>query len=104
LYFCVGRPECGKQSLADLMIRPIQRLPSTALILSTLVKRTKEPNPDAEWMLKAVEAINSANNAINEGKRVTEARIAMFDIYNEIDGCPVCNLLRLTFNLVLLKD
>lgn len=85
----VGRPECGRQTLIDLLIRPVQRLPSTSLILSALVKRTKEPNPDAEWILKAVEKINSVNSAVNDGRKLTDERVAMFEIYNEIEGCPV---------------
>ena len=29
-----GKPECGRQSLEELMIRPIQRLPSITLLLN----------------------------------------------------------------------
>lgn len=30
---CQTRPECGRQSLQELMIRPVQRLPSISLLL-----------------------------------------------------------------------
>lgn len=29
-----SKPECGRQSLQDLMIRPVQRLPSISLLLN----------------------------------------------------------------------
>lgn len=29
-----AKPECGRQSLAELLIRPVQRLPSVALLLN----------------------------------------------------------------------
>lgn len=38
LFFCSqinqAKPECGRQSLAELLIRPVQRLPSVALLLN----------------------------------------------------------------------
>jgi len=30
----VSRPECGRQSLNELLIRPVQRLPSISLLLN----------------------------------------------------------------------
>lgn len=30
---CQTKPECGRQTLAELMIRPVQRLPSVMLLL-----------------------------------------------------------------------
>ncbi len=29
-----AKPECGRQTLAELLIRPVQRLPSVALLLN----------------------------------------------------------------------
>lgn len=31
---CERRPECSRQSLTELMIRPVQRLPSISLLLT----------------------------------------------------------------------
>lgn len=31
---CISKAECGRQSLAELLIRPVQRLPSMNLLLS----------------------------------------------------------------------
>lgn len=31
---CQTRPECGRQTLQDLLIRPVQRLPSISLLLN----------------------------------------------------------------------
>lgn len=34
LKICQTKPECGRQSLQELLIRPVQRLPSISLLLS----------------------------------------------------------------------
>lgn len=34
LKLCQSKPECGRQSLQDLLIRPVQRLPSINLLLN----------------------------------------------------------------------
>lgn len=33
LHVCQARPECGRQTLRELLIKPIQRLPSISLLL-----------------------------------------------------------------------
>lgn len=33
LQVCQSKPECGRQSLTELLIRPVQRLPSVSLLL-----------------------------------------------------------------------
>jgi hypothetical protein len=30
----IAKPECGRQSLSELLIRPVQRLPSISLLLN----------------------------------------------------------------------
>lgn len=34
---CQTRPECGRQTLQDLLIRPVQRLPSISLLLNGII-------------------------------------------------------------------
>ena len=34
LKICQTKPECGRQSLQELLIRPVQRLPSISLLLN----------------------------------------------------------------------
>ena len=38
---CERRPECSRQTLTELMIRPVQRLPSISLLLTDLLKHTR---------------------------------------------------------------
>ena len=83
-----GRAEFGKQSLADLMIRPVQRLPSTALILDNLKKHTDEKNPDYEWTAKALDVIHQANLNINEEKKRNEVLHAIYELDQKVDGLP----------------
>lgn len=83
------KPECGRQSLQDLMIRPVQRLPSISLLLNDILKHTNKSNPDYVRLEEALKAIKEVMMHINEDKRKTESRMAIFDIFNDIEGCPV---------------
>uniref|UniRef100_A0A182WL58 Pebble n=1 Tax=Anopheles minimus TaxID=112268 RepID=A0A182WL58_9DIPT len=83
-----AKPECGRQSLQDLMIRPVQRLPSISLLLNDILKHTGKANPDHKKLDDALKAIKEVMTYINEDKRKTEGQMAMFDIFNDIDNCP----------------
>ncbi|XP_066203614.1 protein ECT2 isoform X7 [Saccopteryx leptura] len=87
-----AKPECGRQSLVELLIRPVQRLPSVALLLNDLKKHTAEENPDKSTLEKAIESLKEVMTHINEDKRKTEAQKQIFDVVYEVDGCPA-NLL-----------
>uniref|UniRef100_A0A8B9UDM3 Epithelial cell transforming 2 n=2 Tax=Anas zonorhyncha TaxID=75864 RepID=A0A8B9UDM3_9AVES len=87
-----AKPECGRQSLAELLIRPVQRLPSVALLLNDLKKHTAEENPDKIILERAIESLKEVMTHINEDKRKTEAQRQFFDVVYEVDGCPA-NLL-----------
>ncbi|KAM6063452.1 protein ECT2 isoform 4-T4 [Chlamydotis macqueenii] len=87
-----AKPECGRQSLAELLIRPVQRLPSVALLLNDIKKHTAEENPDKITLERAIESLKEVMTHINEDKRKTEAQRQFFDVVYEVDGCPA-NLL-----------
>ncbi|KAI1235986.1 hypothetical protein IHE44_0002079 [Lamprotornis superbus] len=87
-----AKPECGRQSLAELLIRPVQRLPSVALLLNDIKKHTSEENPDKITLERAIESLKEVMTHINEDKRKTEAQRQFFDVVYEVDGCPA-NLL-----------
>lgn len=84
-----SKPECGRQTLQDLMIRPVQRLPSISLLISDIMKHTPQANPDFHRLENALNAIKKVMEHINEDKRKTEGRVALFDIFNDIENCPV---------------
>ena len=85
---CQSRIECNRESLTEMLIRPVQRLPSISLLLTELIKRTDESNPDKKYLIEALESIRRVMNMVNEDKRKTEGQIAMFDIVNNIEDCP----------------
>ncbi|KAJ1087590.1 hypothetical protein NDU88_000757 [Pleurodeles waltl] len=87
-----ARQECGRQTLAELLIRPVQRLPSVALLLNDLKKHTSDDNPDKVTLEKAIESLKEVMTHINEDKRKTEGQRQIFDVVYEVDGCPA-NLL-----------
>lgn len=88
LKVCQTRPECGRQGLQDLLIRPVQRLPSIMLLLNDILKNTGKSNADFLALEQALSAIKEVMTHINEDKRKTEGQKVMFDIFNEIHDCP----------------
>ncbi|KAL1022457.1 hypothetical protein UPYG_G00027870 [Umbra pygmaea] len=87
-----SKPECGRQTLVELLIRPVQRLPSVALLLNDIKKHTADDNPDKIMLEKAIESLKEVMTHINEDKRKTEGQKQIFDVVYEVDGCPA-NLL-----------
>ncbi|KAK4880377.1 hypothetical protein RN001_008523 [Aquatica leii] len=85
---CQTRPECGRQKLQDLLIRPVQRLPSISLLLNDILKHTPKTNSDHSALDQALAALKEVMTHINEDKRKTEGQRVMFDIFNDIDNCP----------------
>ncbi|KRZ70695.1 Protein ECT2, partial [Trichinella papuae] len=83
-----NRPESNRESLQELIIRPVQRLPSVILLLSELLKNTDKANKDYQCIAKAIDALKQVLTHINEDKRKTEGQVKLFDIVNEIENCP----------------
>ncbi|XP_034239335.1 protein ECT2-like isoform X2 [Thrips palmi] len=88
LKVCQSKPECGRQTLGELLIRPVQRLPSISLLLGDILKHTSKNNPDHAALEEALKAIREVMTHINEDKRRMEACMDMFSIFNDIDNCP----------------
>ncbi|XP_037075712.1 protein ECT2-like isoform X2 [Pollicipes pollicipes] len=83
-----SKPECGRQTLQELLIRPVQRLPSMILLLNDLLKHTPKSHPDHQRLEEAVAKIKEVMTHINEDKRRTEGQMALFNIFNDIENCP----------------
>ena len=87
---CQSKPECGRQTLAELMIRPVQRLPSVNLLLNDLLKHTKKErdHKDTPALEAALEKVKDVLKNINEDKRKTEGQVCLFEIFSDIENCP----------------
>lgn len=83
-----SKPQCGRQTLQELMIQPVQRLPFMSLLIKDILKHTPKSNPDHKELEKALNAIKDINNFINEDKRKTEGYTILLNIVNDIDNCP----------------
>lgn len=54
-----------------------------------ILKYTNKNNPDQSALQAAVSSIREVNTHINEDKRRTEGQMEIFNIYNDIENCPV---------------
>ncbi|XP_063061433.1 rho guanine nucleotide exchange factor 17-like [Engraulis encrasicolus] len=61
-----------KQALADLMIKPVQRIPRYELLVKDLLKHTPEEHPDHQFLLDAQRNIKRLAERINKGRRSAE--------------------------------
>ncbi|CAF3599045.1 unnamed protein product [Rotaria sp. Silwood1] len=77
-----------KTELADLMIRPIQRLPSVLLLLERLLKYTPTIHNDYQLLTNAIDKLREVAKKLNEERGKTEKHLSMFNIVNSIDNCP----------------
>uniref|UniRef100_A0A0N5AKV9 Protein ECT2 n=1 Tax=Syphacia muris TaxID=451379 RepID=A0A0N5AKV9_9BILA len=83
-----SRSECQRNQLNDLLVRPVQRLPSVVLLLKAVLKKTERSNPDAPYLTKAMKALENVLASANESRRQTESYTVIFRISREIDRCP----------------
>jgi hypothetical protein len=83
-----SRPECGRQTLAELLITPVQRIPRIILLVQDLLKHTDPTHPDHCQLEGAVESLKNVMNHINEDKRKTEGQMYMFEMIREIEDVP----------------
>lgn len=54
-----------------------------------ILKHSDKNNPDHQALVAALASIREVMTHINEDKRRTEGQVALFDIFNDIDNCPV---------------
>ncbi|CAF4807136.1 unnamed protein product, partial [Rotaria socialis] len=88
LKICEHKSELGKQHLADLMIRPIQRLPSVLLLLERLLKYTPATQIDYQILTNSINKLREVARKLNEERGKTEKHLSLFSIVNSIDNCP----------------
>ncbi|KOB72011.1 Pebble, partial [Operophtera brumata] len=93
LKICQTKPECGRQSLQELLIRPVQRLPSISLLLDDILKHTNKNNPDHSALVQALAGLREVMSHINEDKRKTEGQLQIGDhlvLFLFTDTMEVC--------------
>ncbi|TKR80416.1 hypothetical protein L596_014493 [Steinernema carpocapsae] len=84
-----SHPDCCRNTLKELLIRPVQRLPSVILLLKELLKRTEKSNPDYAYITHAIEYVEQVVSLSNESRRQTDNYARVLELLNEIDGLPV---------------
>uniref|UniRef100_A0A1I7S6C2 Protein ECT2 n=1 Tax=Bursaphelenchus xylophilus TaxID=6326 RepID=A0A1I7S6C2_BURXY len=83
-----SNPACRKCSLRDMLIRPVQRLPSVILLLKELRKATDKNNPDYQWLEKAIQSVDEVLTKSNKRRQMTDQYSGFMQIANDIEGFP----------------
>lgn len=83
-----SNPECQKNSIRDLFIRPVQRIPSVLLLLQELFKRTEKNNLDYLYVKGAIEKLKGVLEKTNESRRRTENYQHFMEICQDIEDLP----------------
>ncbi|OWA52154.1 Protein ECT2 [Hypsibius exemplaris] len=84
LKFRQTQPGSGRQHLHDLLIRPIQRVPSVVSLLRDIKNKTDDSNPDSVELEKAIVEVQRVLSFINEQKREAE----ILELIAEIERRP----------------
>lgn len=73
-----------------------------------ILKNTPKTNPDHSALEQALAALREVMLHINEDKRKTEGQVTLFNIFNDIDNCPVSkyfvNLNKNKFYVIILYN
>lgn len=83
-----SRADCRRNHLSDLLVRPVQRLPSVVLLLKAVLKNTDRSNQDYTCLVKASKEIEGILSTANQTRERTDSYIEIFQITSEIDRCP----------------
>ncbi|VDK54243.1 unnamed protein product [Anisakis simplex] len=62
-----SREECERNNLKDLLVRPVQRLPSVLLLLRAIQKKTDSKNPDYPEILSSARTLTSELHVLSLG-------------------------------------
>nr|CDS26114.2 protein ect2 [Hymenolepis microstoma] len=82
------RREYGRQSICDLLIRPVQRLPSILLLMQGIQKFTPPTHPDYEDVVAFTAKLNTLLEKINARLKKTEEYMSLLNLYHDISGAP----------------
>ena len=58
-------------------------------MFADILRNTPQTSVDYEKLDAAIKEIHNVMTYINEDKKRTEGQVALFDIFNEIEKCPV---------------
>ncbi|KAI6210017.1 Protein ECT2 [Aphelenchoides besseyi] len=88
---CEVNGDGKRYKLSDLLIRPVQRLPSVMLLHSELIKATEKKshnNPDIPWLRAAHETIQYVLSMSNEKRTESEQYDKTMHWINQIERFP----------------
>lgn len=58
-------------------------------MVTDILRNTHKNNPDYAALDQALAALREVMTHINEDKRKAEGQVTLFNIFNDIDNCPV---------------
>ncbi|KAJ1352487.1 hypothetical protein KIN20_008833 [Parelaphostrongylus tenuis] len=79
--------EFKRQRTVDIMVTPVQRLPSVKLLLESLKKKTRVQR-EKDQIGEAIEAIDKVLSKSNTVRQITEASVSQLNLINEIQDLP----------------
>lgn len=83
-----SRSDGIRESITELIIRPVQRLPSMKLLLENLLANTPDTHEDHECLKDALKKLHQVTSKVNEGKKTIDDRFKLFELNEKIDGLP----------------
>ncbi|CAJ0575257.1 unnamed protein product, partial [Mesorhabditis spiculigera] len=85
---CESGENWRKQRVEDLLVRPIQRLPSILLLLQQCAKHCKKNSTDAENIPKTIREMQSILENANASRQATENFEKIYKVFDEIESMP----------------
>uniref|UniRef100_A0A915A3U0 DH domain-containing protein n=1 Tax=Parascaris univalens TaxID=6257 RepID=A0A915A3U0_PARUN len=84
-----NRAECQRHMLKDLLVRPVQRLPSVILLLKEMQHKVQRSDRSRRYVTRAINALQDILRTANEARGQVETYAEAFKVYTQIEDYPV---------------
>uniref|UniRef100_F1KUH2 Protein ECT2 n=1 Tax=Ascaris suum TaxID=6253 RepID=F1KUH2_ASCSU len=83
-----NRAECQRHMLKDLLVRPVQRLPSVILLLKEMQHKVQRSDRSRRCVMRAINALQDILRTANETRGQVETYAEAFKVYTQIEDYP----------------
>jgi hypothetical protein len=78
----------GRQSISDVLIQPIQRIPRYIMLLKNLLRYAPQSSSCFPKLVSTYKTMAKVAFLVNENKKMNDMRLSSFQLYNDIEDYP----------------
>lgn len=78
----------GRQSISDVLIQPIQRIPRYIMLLKSMLRYAPKSSSCFPKLASTYKTMAKVAFLVNESKKMNDMRLSSFQLYNDIEDYP----------------